>query len=91
MRVLTLLPLLFVNSASAAPASDAQIVFGETTARVDTSRGSHVYPEGKDVGTVIHHAENVSFGDDVESWVEENREYVKQNGLICTSFQRSGV
>jgi hypothetical protein len=77
MRALTLLPLLFIHSAFAAPASDAQIVLG-----------GHVYTEGKDV---IHHVGNVSTEDDVETWVEEGQEYVKQNGLVCTSFQRPGV
>ena len=91
MRALTLLQLLFIRSAFAAPASDAQIVLGETTAVVDTLRGGHVYTEGKDVGTVIHNAGFVSFEDEVETWVEEDREYVKQNGLVCTSFQRPGV
>jgi hypothetical protein len=84
MRALTLLPLLFIHSAFAAPASDAQIVLGETTALVDTLRGGHVYTEGKDVG-------NISSEDKVETWVEEDREYVKQNGLVCTSFTRHGV
>lgn len=88
MRALTLLPLLFVHSAFAAPASDAQIVLGETTALVDTLRGGHVYTEGKDA---VHHAGNVSPEDEVETWVEEDREYVKQNGLVCTSFQRPGI
>jgi len=86
MRALTLLPLLFIHPAFAAPASDAQIVLGETTALVDTLRGGHVYTEGKDVGTVIDHVGNVSSEDEVETWVEEGREYVKQNGLVCTSF-----
>jgi hypothetical protein len=81
MRALTLLPLLFIHSAFAAPASDAQIVLGETTAVVD------VYPGGKGVETVIHQGGNVSSEDEVETWVEEDREYVKQNGLVCMSFQ----
>ncbi len=91
MRTLTLLPLLFIHSAFAAPASDAQIVLGETTGIVDTLRGGHVYTGGKGVETVIPHAGNVSSEDEVETWVEEDREYVKQNGLVCTSFQRPGV
>lgn len=89
MRTLRLLLLLFIHSAFAAPAGDAQVVLGETTALVDTL--GHVYTEGKDVGTVIHHAGNVSSEDEVETWVEEDREYVKQNGLVCTFFQRPGV
>jgi cathepsin A (carboxypeptidase C) len=84
MRALTLLPLLFIPSAFAAPASDAQIVLGETTTVVDALRG-HVHTEGKD------HVGNVPFEDDVATWVEEGREYVKQNGLVCMSFQRPGV
>jgi len=84
MRALPLLPLLFIHSAFAAPASDAQIVLSETTPLV------HGYTEGKDVAAVIHDG-NVSFNDEVETWVEEDKEYVKQNGLVCTSFQRPGV
>jgi len=91
MKALTFLPLLFIHSAFAAPASGAQVVLGETSALVDTLRGGHIYTEGKDVGTVIHDAGNVSSEDEVETWVEEDREYVKQNGLVCTSFQRPGV
>ena len=84
MRALTLLPLLFITSAFAAPASDAQIVLGKTATVVETLRG-HVYTEGKD------YVGNVSSEDDVETWVEEGREYVKQNGLVCMSFQRPRV
>jgi hypothetical protein len=83
MRALTLLPLLYIHSALTAPASDAQIVLGETAALVDTLRGGLVSTEGN----VIHKVENVSYEDKVETWVEEDRDYVKQNGLVCASFQ----
>ncbi len=87
MRALTLLPLLYIHSALAAPASDAQFVLGETAAIVDTLRGGHVSTtEGSNVGTVTHNAGNVSSEDEVETWVEEDREYVKQNGLVCKSL-----
>jgi hypothetical protein len=86
MRALTLLPLLYIRSALTAPASDAQIVLGETAALVDTLRGL-VSTEGN----VIHNVEDVSYEDKVETWVEEDREYVKQNGLVCASFQYPGV
>jgi hypothetical protein len=85
---LTLLLLFFIHSAFAAPVSDAQIVLGETTALIDTLRGGNVYTEGKDIGTVIHHT---SSEDEAETWVEEDRDFVKQNGPVCTSFQRPGV
>ena len=86
MRALTLLPLFFIRSAFAAPASDAQVALGQTTA-VDTLRGGHVHTEGKDVIP----SGNISSEDEVETWLEEDREYVKQNGLVCTSFQLPGV
>lgn len=91
MRALSLLPLLFIHSAFAAPATDAQIVLGETATPVDALRGGHVYTEGKDIGSDIHHTGIVSSEDEVETWVEDDRVHVKQNGLVCTSLQRPGV
>ena len=91
MRALTLLPLLYIHSALSAPASDAQIVLGETAALSDTLRDSLVSTEEKVIGAVIHNVENISYEDKVETWVEEDREYLKQNGLVCTSSQCSGV
>jgi hypothetical protein len=86
MRPLTLLPLLYIHSALAAPASDAQIILDETAALVDASRGGLVSTEGNVIGSGIHNVENDSHEDKVETWVEEGREYVKQNGLVCTFF-----
>lgn len=91
MRALTLLPLLYIHSALSAPASDAQIVLGETAALADALRGSLVPTEENVIGADIHNIENVSYEDKVETWVEEDREYVKQNGLVCTSSQYSGI
>lgn len=91
MRALTLLPLLYIHSVLSAPASDAQIVLGETAALADTLRDSLVSTETKVIGAEVHNVEDVSHQDKVESWVEEDREYVKQNGLVCTSFQCSSV
>ena len=91
MRALTLLPLLYIHSALSAPASDAQIVLGETAALADALRGSLVPTDENVIGADIHNVENVSYEDKVETWVEEDREYVKQNGLVCTSSQYSGI
>lgn len=91
MRALTLLPLLYIHSALSAPASDAQIVLGETAALADILRDSLVSTEENVIGADIHNVENDSYEDKVETWVEEDREYVKQNGLVCTSSQCSGV
>ena len=91
MRALTLLPLLYIHSALSAPASDAQIVLGETAALADALRGSLVPTEENVIGADKHHVENVSNEDKVETWIEEDREYVKQNGLVCTSSQYSGI
>jgi hypothetical protein len=83
MRALTLLPLLYIHSALTAPANDAQVILGETAALVDTLRGGLVSTEGN----LIHNVDE----DKVETWVEEDREYVKQNGLVCAFFQYPGV
>ena len=85
------MPLLYIHSALSAPASDAQIVLSETAALADTLRDGLVSTEENIIGGDIHNAENVSYEDKVETWVEEDREYVKQNGLVCTSSQCSGV
>jgi hypothetical protein len=88
MKAWTLLPLLYIRSAFAAPASDAQIVLGEAAALVDTLREGFVSTVENDVATAIH---NVEYGDKVETWFENSKEFVKQNGLVCTSLHRSGM
>jgi len=82
----TLLPLLYIGSAFAAPASDAQIVLGEAAALVDTLREGFVSTVENDI--VTH---NVEYEDKVETWVENSKEFVKQNGLVCTCLHHSGV
>jgi len=91
MRALTLLPLLYIHSAFAAPASDAQIVLGEAAALVDTLREGFVSAVEDAVSTVIDNVENMSFEDTVETWFEKGKEFVKQNGLVCTSLHSSVI
>ena len=91
MKVLTLLPLLYVHSVLAAPASDAQIVLGETAAVAHPFGEGLVSAEENDVSTTIHKFEDVSYDDKAETWSEKGREFVKQNGLVCTSFHFPGV
>jgi hypothetical protein len=88
MKVLRLLPLLYIHSALAAPASNGQIVLGEAAAVVDTSREGFISTVENDAATVIH---NTEYEDRVETWVENGKEFVKQNGLVCASFHRSGL
>jgi hypothetical protein len=88
MRALTLLPLLYIRSAFAAPANDAQVVLGEAAALIDTLREGFIPTVENDVATVIN---NVEYDNNVESWVENGKEFVKQNGLVCTSFHRSRI
>ena len=80
MRALTLLPLLCLPAAFAAPGHDhdAQVAFGQSAALADASQ--HV------VQPVAHNCENALQEDKLETWSEEGREFVKQNGLVCTSF-----
>jgi len=88
MKAWTLLPLLYIRSAFAAPASDVQIVLGDAAALFDTSREGFVSTVENDVATVIH---NIEYEDKVETWVENSKEFVKQNGLVCTSLHHSGM
>ena len=88
MRALALLPLLYIHSTFAAPASDGQIVLGEAAALVDALREGFVPKVENDVATVIHNGENE---DKVETWEEKGKEFVKQNGLVCTYFHNSRV
>lgn len=91
MRALTLLPLFYIHSVLAVPVNDAQIVLGETVAPADIFRGALVSTEENDVDAVVHNIENVLYEDKVETWFETGMEYVKQNGLLCTSFYVSGA
>ncbi|KAH9996036.1 Alpha/Beta hydrolase protein [Russula vinacea] len=90
MRALTFLPLLYIHSALTAPASDVQIVLGETAALADTLRGGLVSTEGNVIGSGVH-IENDLHEDKVETWVEEDREYVKQNGLVYEVVTHSAL
>jgi hypothetical protein len=85
MRALTLLPLLYLPAVLAAPGRDhdAQVVFGKSAALADAAYGN----EGQHVvGPVVHSGGNALLEDKVESWSEEGKEFIKQNGLVCTSF-----
>jgi hypothetical protein len=90
MKALTLLSLLYIPAVLAAPATDTQIVLGETAALVDTLHEGLIYSEEIGPGTV-HNTENFSHEDKAETWFERGREFVKQNGLVCTSFHLSSV
>ncbi|KAH9037045.1 carboxypeptidase C, partial [Lactarius hengduanensis] len=69
----TLLPLLYISTAFAAPGRDhdVQAVLSESAALVDTVH------EGLPYG-------NVPGSDKVETWSEEGSEFLKQNGLSVT-------
>jgi hypothetical protein len=82
MRALTLLPLLYLPTAFAAPGGDhdTQAVFGKSAALADTAYGNNSQH-------VVHNGGNVLQEDNlkVETWSEEGTEFIKQNGLVCTS------
>ena len=94
MRVLTLLPLLYTPlyfpTALAAPGCDhvAQVVFGNPAVRADAVHEGLAYGNKNQdvVQPVAHNSGNPLQEDKVESWSEEGREFMKQNGLVCTSF-----
>ena len=88
MRALTLLPLLYIHSALAAPSSDGQIVLGEAAALVDALREGFLPKAENDVANVINNAEHE---DKAETWEEKGKEFVKQNGLVCAYFCSSRV
>ena len=89
MRALTLLPLLYIPAALAAPGRDhdVQIVFGKSAGLVDAVHGGLTYGnKNHHVGPVVHNGGNALQEDRVETWSEEGREFTKQNGLVCSSF-----
>ena len=85
---MTLLPLLYIHSAFAAPSSDGQIVLGEASALVDALREGFLPKVENDMPNVINSAEHE---DEVETWEEKGKEFVKQNGLVCAYFCSSRV
>ncbi|KAH9172463.1 Alpha/Beta hydrolase protein [Lactarius sanguifluus] len=89
MRALTLLPLLYISTALAAPGrdQDVQVVLGESTALVDTVQEGLAY--GNPPGSVVHNGGNALPEDKVETWSEEGREFMKQNGLVFELVKHS--
>ena len=89
MRALTLLPLLYIPIALAAPGRDhdAQMVLGESATLVDAVQEGFAYGNNNHVdGPVVHNGGNALSEDKVETWSEEGKEFMKQNGLVCMSF-----
>ena len=89
MRALTLLPLFYIPIALAAPGRDhdAQTVLGESAALVDAVQEGFAYGNNNHVvGPVVHNVGNALPEDKVETWSEEGKEFMKQNGLVCMSF-----
>ncbi|KAH9051982.1 Alpha/Beta hydrolase protein [Lactarius vividus] len=82
MRAWTLLPLFYISNALAAPGRDhgMQVVLAESAALVDTIHEGLTY--GNAPGSVVHNGGNALLEDKVETWSEEGREFMKQNGLV---------
>ncbi|KAF8265772.1 serine carboxypeptidase [Lactarius quietus] len=81
MRALTLLPLLYLPTAFAAPGRDhdAQVVFGKSAALPDAANGN-----------ISQHSLGHTLQEDkVETWSEEGREFTKQNGLVFELVKHS--
>jgi hypothetical protein len=86
MKALTLLPLLYIPTLLAAPATDVQIVLSETVSVVDTLYNGLSYSEEEN-GAVLDVAHDGTSTDanKADSWFEEGKEFLKQNGLTCMS------
>src|SRR6266404_5426663 len=94
MRAFTLLPLLCIPAALAAPgrSDDAQVVFGKSAAFVDAVRESLPFGnKDQHVEPVVLHDGTALQDGKVETWSEAGREFVKQNGFVCTSFVATSV
>ncbi|KAH9023151.1 Alpha/Beta hydrolase protein [Lactarius pseudohatsudake] len=89
MRALTLLPLLYISTALAAPGRDhdVQVVLGQSAALVDTVHEGLAY--GNPPGSVVHNGGNALPEDKVETWSEEGREFMKQNDLVFELVKHS--
>lgn len=87
MRALTLLPLLYLPAVLAAPGQDhdAQVVFGKSAALADAADGNETQHV---VGPVVYDGGNALLEDEVETWSEDGKELIRQNGIVCTSFSQ---
>ena len=78
MKAFTLIPLLFIPASWAVPTSNLQTILSEVG---DLSGGVF----GGIAKGIEHVAEDVfnRGKEKVEQWVQDGREFVKQNGLVC--------
>ena len=77
MKAFALVPLLFAQAALAVPAADLQTALGE----FDLSGGVF----GGIAQGIEHAAESIFHKgkQSIEKWVDDGKEFIKQNGLVC--------
>ena len=91
MRAFNLVPLLFLPVAWSIPAGEFQEVLGELA---DLPELESIWA---DISTEAAHAahawtsveKTIQKGEEkIEQWVEEGKEFVKQDGLVCECLKR---
>lgn len=91
MKVLTLLPFV-LPVILAAPTGEEQAFLSDITAYSDLTGSIQL---GGISGEIIQGVQHIVHGADgaekvtekVEQWFEDDKEFVKQNGLVCKSAQ----
>ena len=91
MRAFSLVPLLFSSVAWAIPAGEFQEVLGgladlpelDSLLSDISTKAAHAAHAWPGVEKTIHNGE-----EKVEQWVQEGKEFVKQNGLVCEWLRR---
>jgi cathepsin A (carboxypeptidase C) len=78
MKAFALVSLLFVPAALAVPALELQSVLGEVDALSSGVFGGIAKGIERVAEGIFHDGK-----EKVEQWVEEGKEFVKQNGLVC--------
>lgn len=81
MKAFTLIPLLFLPASWAIPTSDFQTVLGE----VGDLSGGVLSGIAKGIEHVVEDALR-SGQETVEQWMQEGKDFVKQNGIVCKYF-----
>ena len=92
MRAFNLVPLLFLPVAWSIPAGEFQEVLGELA---DLPELESIWADISTEAAHVAHAwtgveKTIQKGEEkVEQWIEEGKEFVKQNGLVCECPKRS--
>ncbi|KAH9975097.1 serine carboxypeptidase [Lactifluus volemus] len=91
MKALTLLPLLYIPTLLAAPATDVQIVLSETVSVADTLHNGLSCSEENGAVLDVAYDGTSTDANKAETWFEEGKEFLKENGLTYELVKHSAL